>query len=103
MRRLLCTIISLRTGESVQSIVEKFEERVKFSVRRSDIPNAYAGCIIESKENRPITNLRRYDIRSLKDWLESGLRFDVIQSNEIKESLNSHEWTGIMIARKREQ
>jgi hypothetical protein len=87
-RRFIATGVARRTGESVESIALKFEERIKFEHRgRSDIPNTRSIDFVDAKSGRTISTIRRYDWDSLLKWFESRGQFQIVFKDHLADEI----------------
>jgi hypothetical protein len=82
-RRFIATGVSRRSGESVESIVANFEDRIGFVKDGSDVENTETIEIVDSRSLRLIQTIRRYDFDSLVQWLDKKMGFDVVYKNTI--------------------
>ena len=76
-RRFIANGIARRIGESVESIVERFVDRVHFEEACGDIAATRAINWIDTQTGSLLGTIRRYDWDSFLRWLstESALQF----------------------------
>lgn len=81
-KRFISLGISRRTLESVSSIVSGFDTRIKIEKGHSDIPNTATFSIIDTKTKRWVCTIRRYEWKSILNWMRDSMGFDILFSEE---------------------
>jgi len=77
-RQFIASGVTRRTGESAESIMAKFEERIRFDEGYSDVANARTVNLVDTRSNRLVCTLRRYQWDSLLEWLERKMHFKIL-------------------------
>jgi hypothetical protein len=76
-RHFIAHGLAKHTGESASDIFLDFEDRIHFQEGGSDVPDAVAIDIVDSRSGRLITSIRRYRWEILLSWLSAELNFKV--------------------------
>jgi Predicted nucleotide-binding protein containing TIR-like domain/Histidine-specific methyltransferase, SAM-dependent len=89
-RRFIATAVSRRSGDSIESVIQKFDSRINFANGASDVPKTKAINIIDGSTGRNVLTIRRYDWSSFVGWLEENVDLKI----EFKEPLFDDETLG---------
>jgi hypothetical protein len=79
-RRFIANGIARRTHESIEKIIERFDERIYFKEGNSIIPNTNAIKVMDKQDNALIYSVRRYHWESLISWLKTEHNLEIIFS-----------------------
>ncbi len=82
-RRFIATAVSRRSGDSIESVIQQFESRIKFGDGVSDIPKTQVINIGDGSTGRLVFTIRRYDWLAFIGWLEENVELKIV----FKESL----------------
>lgn len=82
-RRWLATGLARQCGESIEKLVEEFEDRIVFSDGLSDVPGTYRKNIQDRQTKRICYTFRRYDWEQLKDWLKETMGFVIVKEEYV--------------------
>jgi hypothetical protein len=77
-RRFIATGVSRRSDESIESIVRRFETRIKFKEGGSDILKTQSINVYDANIKRVILTIRRYDWPSFLGWLETSVPLQIV-------------------------
>jgi len=77
-RRFIATGVGRRSGNSIESIIERFDTRIGFGDGGGDIPNTRGINILDVSTGRLVLMIRRYDWPSFLSWLEERTQLQIV-------------------------
>lgn len=98
-RRFIAQGICRHTGETVPTVIDAFDTRIRFDEGLSDVDNTKCIDIVDSESGQLILSIRRYDWPSLLEWLKKRREFEVVFDRQL--SIDGALGDGVLLLRRR--